>query len=82
MRLCSSPGNGQGCDFITEYSGTPLLWTPGGPGEKGLISGANLHKESIFGTQQSILYTEVTLFQGCPLATVYCAFLWWESLFM
>ena len=32
-----------------------------------LISGVNLHYESLFGTLQSVLITEVPLFQGFPL---------------
>ena len=30
----------------------------------------NFYEESIFGTQQSVLNTEVSLFQGCPLRGV------------
>ena len=58
------------------YSGTPLLWTPWGPGEVSCIErcphfrGINLLQESVFGTQISVLSTEMSLFQGRPLKGV------------
>ena len=47
------------------YSGNSLLWTPWGSNEvpcieRGPHFGVNLHSESIFETQQSVLNTEVS----------------------
>ena len=59
-------------DCSSEYrpvalnSGTPLLWTSWGPGEVSSIERCPHFrgKESVFGTQQSVLITEVSLFLG------------------
>ena len=52
------------------YSGTPLIlkWTPCVPNEVSCIGGEGLiSEENLFGTQQSFLNTEVSLYQECPL---------------
>ena len=45
------------------YSGTPLLWTPWGPGEVSCMERCPLLGINL-GTEQSVLNTEVSLFQG------------------
>ena len=53
------------------YSETPLLWSPWKPGKVSCnnieVSSFYFYEESVFGTWQNVLNTEVSLFQGCPL---------------
>ena len=54
----------QKCD----YSGTLLLWTSWGPGEVYCIERCPFRKAYL--GYSSVLNTEVSLFQGCPLGGV------------
>ena len=70
LLYCGHLGDPPKC---TVYSGTSLLWTPWGPGEVSCIEW-NPSIADTLRTWQSVLYREVSLFQGCPLRGVplYC----------
>ena len=60
------------------YSGTPLLWTPWGPGEVSCIEkcphfrGNNILRKYIIWNIAKCLISEVSLFQECPLRGAHC----------
>ena len=50
-----------------KHSGTPLIRTPLGQKKGGvLISGVEKYTSVVLGEEESVLFREVSLFQGCP----------------